>query len=58
MTISGSHDWLRLIAALLFLIAAVFAAMGGRQPAVARWALWPAFVAGGLFCWVLSTLLN
>jgi hypothetical protein len=58
MTVSGIHDWLRLIAALLFLIATVFAALGHRQPEAPRWSLWPAFVSAGLFCWVLASLVN
>jgi hypothetical protein len=60
MTISGVGDWLRLVAAFLFLVAVILSWLGWRRPgsppAYGNW--WPTFVAGGLFFWVLSTLVS
>jgi hypothetical protein len=58
MTVHGIHDWLRLIGAVLFLIATAFAALGHRHPDAPRWGLWPALTTAGLFCWVLASLVS
>jgi|HubBroStandDraft_2_1064218.scaffolds.fasta_scaffold15834_4 hypothetical protein len=59
-TVSGVDGWLHLIAALLFLVAAIMAWVGyGRAEGhFAGGGRWASFVALGLFLWVLSLLVS